>query len=206
MLHILFLLNELLITSEHGFVFIHWYWRDDHIKITLGAKHDIQPTQDSVDYVKLVSFRTSLHDDVAWSCDAHSQQRQGVEPMLVQCEASFVDGGPTLNRQWFNVLCLLGYQITACQARVRGSFPALCIQVHTREQTFLPCPLVKIHYCGEFPWLRSRALDLRTRSVETRYPVSGWQCHLFLHVISSSPGGLPDSIYMYMVYVAKCSL
>ena len=31
-----------------------------------------------------------------------------IEPLLVQCWASVVDGGPTLNHQWLNVSRLLG--------------------------------------------------------------------------------------------------
>ena len=37
-----------------------------------------------------------------------SQQTGDIEPLFDQCWASVVDGGPTLNQQWFNVSCLLG--------------------------------------------------------------------------------------------------
>ena len=40
-----------------------------------------------------------------------SQQTQDVESMLVYCWSNVVDGGPTLNQYWFNVLCLLGYRV-----------------------------------------------------------------------------------------------
>ena len=36
------------------------------------------------------------------------QQTRDIEPLLVQCWASVVDGGPTLNQQWLNGACLLG--------------------------------------------------------------------------------------------------
>ena len=38
-----------------------------------------------------------------------SQQTRDVEPLSVQCWASVVDGGPTLNQQWLNVSSLLGW-------------------------------------------------------------------------------------------------
>ena len=36
------------------------------------------------------------------------QQTEDVHTMLIQCWPSCVDSGPTLNKRWFNVLCLLG--------------------------------------------------------------------------------------------------
>ena len=39
----------------------------------------------------------------------HSQRTQDVESMFVWRWSSVVDGGPTLNQHWFNVLCLLGW-------------------------------------------------------------------------------------------------
>ena len=35
-------------------------------------------------------------------------QIRDIEPMLGQCLADVVDGGPTLNQLWFNVSCFLG--------------------------------------------------------------------------------------------------
>ena len=40
--------------------------------------------------------------------DLPTQQTRDIEPLLIQCWASVVDGGPTLNQQWLNVACLLG--------------------------------------------------------------------------------------------------
>ena len=37
-----------------------------------------------------------------------SQQTRDVLPMLAQCWASVVDGGPTLSQHWVNFSCLLG--------------------------------------------------------------------------------------------------
>ena len=37
-----------------------------------------------------------------------SRKTRDIEPLLVQCWASVVDGEPTLNQQWLNVSCLLG--------------------------------------------------------------------------------------------------
>ena len=37
-----------------------------------------------------------------------TQQTRDIESLLVQCWASVVDGGPTLNQQWLNVSCVLG--------------------------------------------------------------------------------------------------
>ena len=39
---------------------------------------------------------------------APSQQTRDIKPMLGQCLADVVDGGPTLYQQWFNVSCFLG--------------------------------------------------------------------------------------------------
>ena len=33
---------------------------------------------------------------------------RGIEQFLAQSRASGVDGGPTLNQQWFTISCLLG--------------------------------------------------------------------------------------------------
>ena len=41
-----------------------------------------------------------------------SQLARGFHPLLVQCWATVVDGGPTLNQQWDNASCLLGSRIT----------------------------------------------------------------------------------------------
>ena len=40
----------------------------------------------------------------------NTQQTQGVESMLVSRWSNVVDGGPTLDQPWFNVLCLLGME------------------------------------------------------------------------------------------------
>ena len=37
-----------------------------------------------------------------------SHQTGYVKPMPIYCWADVGDGGPTLNRHWFNVSCLLG--------------------------------------------------------------------------------------------------
>ena len=37
-----------------------------------------------------------------------SQQTRDIEPLLVQCLVRVLDGGPTFNQQWLNILCLLG--------------------------------------------------------------------------------------------------
>ena len=48
-----------------------------------------------------------------------TQQTQDIDPMLVQCWASVVDGGPTLDQHWVDVLCLLGiYQTKSRAARI----------------------------------------------------------------------------------------
>ena len=36
-----------------------------------------------------------------------SRWQRAIRPLLVLCWANVVDGGPTLNQQWLNVLCLL---------------------------------------------------------------------------------------------------
>ena len=38
-----------------------------------------------------------------------SQQTRYIDPMLVHCWASVVDGGPTLDQHWLDVSCFLGY-------------------------------------------------------------------------------------------------
>ena len=40
-----------------------------------------------------------------------SQQTRDIEPLLVQCWSTVYDAGPTLNQQWLNVSCLLGWQV-----------------------------------------------------------------------------------------------
>ena len=42
------------------------------------------------------------------------RQARNIEPMVGQCWADVVDGGPTLTQHWFNVWCLLGWR------RIRG--------------------------------------------------------------------------------------
>ena len=46
-----------------------------------------------------------------------SQQTLHVEPMLIYCWSSVVDGGSTLNKRCFNVLCLLGCHILQIHAQ-----------------------------------------------------------------------------------------
>ena len=49
-----------------------------------------------------------------WAWQMHNirhvfiQQTRDIELLLVQCCADVVDGGPTLNKHWFNASCLLG--------------------------------------------------------------------------------------------------
>ena len=38
-----------------------------------------------------------------------AQQTRYIDPMLVQCWTSVVDGDPTLDQHWIDVSCLLGY-------------------------------------------------------------------------------------------------
>ena len=40
---------------------------------------------------------------------------RGIEPMLYQCWASVVDGGPALEQHWVDVSCLLGRTGIICQ-------------------------------------------------------------------------------------------
>ena len=44
----------------------------------------------------------------AHSHHPHTQQTQGVEPMLIYCWPTVYDGGPTLKQHWFNALRFLG--------------------------------------------------------------------------------------------------
>ena len=39
---------------------------------------------------------------------ASAQETHDVEPILVSCWPTVSDGGPTLNQDWFNTVCLLG--------------------------------------------------------------------------------------------------
>ena len=41
-----------------------------------------------------------------------SQQTRDFDPMLFQCWPTVYDAGPTLNKHWANVSCLLGYHMT----------------------------------------------------------------------------------------------
>ena len=43
---------------------------------------------------------------------SQTQQTRDSEPMLVQCWADVVDGGPTLSQHWFTGSCLLGKGFT----------------------------------------------------------------------------------------------
>ena len=56
---------------------------------------------------------------------ATTQETRDVYPMLVQCWNDVVDGGPTLNRHWVRVSCLLGrcprrFSIAGERARTHG--------------------------------------------------------------------------------------
>ena len=50
------------------------------------------------------------------------QPTRDIEPMLAQCWASDVDGGPTLNQHWLNISCWLGSQ------KVSAHFTGMQIQ------------------------------------------------------------------------------
>ena len=61
-----------------------------------------------------------------------TQQTRGFHPMLFQCWASVVDGGPTLKQHWVNASCLLGraqiYKFTfsvICQLKLCHRDPQL---------------------------------------------------------------------------------
>ena len=41
-----------------------------------------------------------------------TKQTRDIHPVLVECWASVVDGGPTFNQQWVNVSCLLESQLS----------------------------------------------------------------------------------------------
>ena len=45
-----------------------------------------------------------------------SQQTRDVQPMLFECWANVVDGGPTFKQHWLNVSCLLRYNYTVYTA------------------------------------------------------------------------------------------
>ena len=53
------------------------------------------------------------------------QQTQVIDPMLVQCWASVVDGGPTLDQHWVYVSCLLGPGFRS--VRQQTSFSCRCV-------------------------------------------------------------------------------
>ena len=56
-----------------------------------------------------------------------TQQTRYSNPLLVQCWASVVDGGPTLDQHWFDVSCLLGSEsktLIQCCFNVGPSFAA----------------------------------------------------------------------------------
>ena len=57
--------------------------------------------------------RTYTCIDLSHYC---SQQTHRIDPMLVQCWASVVDGGPTLKQHWVNFLCLLGCPVKPLHA------------------------------------------------------------------------------------------
>ena len=54
--------------------------------------------------------------------DNPSQQEQYFGPMLSQCWASVVDGGPTLVQHRANVLCLLGYGLSYIGRQLQYTF------------------------------------------------------------------------------------
>ena len=49
-----------------------------------------------------------LSSDLIMLLVIRNQQTRDIEPLLVQCWASVVDGGPTLNQQWLNLSSSLG--------------------------------------------------------------------------------------------------
>ena len=73
------------------------------------------------------------HPQAADTC----QQMRGIEPMLGQCWAAVVDGGPTLTQYWVNVSCLLVGQhrgndgtASATAAQLWSEFVCMANPVH----------------------------------------------------------------------------
>ena len=68
--------------------------------------------------LQILIVDTGLADDpriAKWKRSTTAEQTRDIEPMLDQCWADVVDGGPTLNQHWFNVSCLLE-NILPCSA------------------------------------------------------------------------------------------
>ena len=94
----------------------------------------------------LFSVQTDQH--VANNSMSFHQTRD-VEPVLVWCWASVVDGGPIINQHWLNVSCLLGFHLywplqSASQKLSHSSVK--CSGRHV------------LSFCVSYPWHASQSL------------------------------------------------
>ena len=95
-----------------------------------------------------------------------TQQTRDIDPMLVQCWASVVDDGPTLNQHWVNVstTCLLASEVADTGlvlkwANVRDIIPAL-------SQHWANLSGICDFTSKRIPWCRLRG----TRQLLDRWP------------------------------------
>ena len=141
-----------------------------------------------------------------------SQQTRDIHLRLVQCWASVVDDGLTLNRHWpiwgmsrvfwITILfgcCLLSaragaqVQLPAWKSEIAGLNPSLASKIQRskfqRNKMFPSCSLVMIQYCREPQWPRGREVGNRAPGFEF------WNLEgSAISFISPSSGGSPDPV------------
>ena len=82
-----------------------------------------------------------------------TQQTRYINPLLVQCWTSVVDGGPTMDQHWFDVSCLLGSEsetLTQCCFNVGPSFAARANFDPTLGQSLVSLPREKTFRVCEY--------------------------------------------------------
>ena len=67
------------------------------------------------------TFRHHSWENTSPSKCRHSQKTRDIHPLRFQCWASVEGGGPTLKKQWVNVLCLLGLLVREMKRYSAGS-------------------------------------------------------------------------------------
>ena len=80
-----------------------------------------------------------------------SQQTRGIYPMVEQCWANVVDGGPTLLKHWVDVSCLLGWTNT----RQAGIIIFLNLKVYFISPIYWTSYLLCDYFlplCYNIPW------------------------------------------------------
>ena len=87
---------------------------------TLRILPDVQyPDSITITMITTTSTTTtnySTQESLPLPLPLPSQPLRDVQPMLFQCWSTVFNAGPTLNRHWLNILCLMGRDLLpVCQ-------------------------------------------------------------------------------------------